>query len=585
MLTSQFKTMAALAALVVLGVVISGAVAERSLRRDQLARVEQSLALRARLVLDQVQAQDLDFDPSNRVALDALANRTGEAGGMRVTLIDLDGVVVGDSGVTLDRIPTVENHADRPEVQLALAGRIGSATRRSDTVGHELLYLALPAHGRGVVRVAVALSELDTARSALRVRLVASGALGLLFAVALSFLVTRSALKPIREVRRVAEAIARGSLDERPPIYRSSELAEISNAIREIARQLRTRLEEATVEKERLRAVLESMVEGVLVVDAKGTVLLANSRLREFFDIHEEVEGRSFLAAIRHPELDALLGRVATADTTVSQTMSLGDPPRTLRIQAVRFPRTGAPRSGSVAVFHDISELVRLEEVRRDFVANASHELRTPLTAIQGFTETLLNSELSEEKRRSYLEIIDRHALRLAAIVNDLLTLSTAETGKLRMNPTVLDVAEKVRGVVRDLEPRWVAGKLDVRCEVEGDTTAFADSQALIQILTNLLDNAMKYTDAGGAIEIGVKGEANRVRVVVRDTGIGIPEEDRARIFERFYRVDRARARSLGGTGLGLSIVRHLVQAQGGDISVRSKLGEGTSFSFSVPRS
>jgi two-component system phosphate regulon sensor histidine kinase PhoR len=582
-LTSQPKLMAALIGLLILGVAIAGGVAERSLRRDQIAQTETSLAARARLVVDQLSGEI--FAVSNREILDDVADRTGKAGSMRVTIIGLDGVVLGDSGVPLSRLPDIKNHADRPEVRVAITGTRGTATRRSETVGQELVYLALPADGRGIVRVAVALSDLESALTTLRRRLILAGGLGIIVAMGLSFLVTRSALKPIREVRQAAEAIARGDLEERPPLYVSKELGEISNAIREIASQLRSRLEDATDEKERLRAVLESMVEGVLVVDASGMTLLANSRLREFYGLRDDVEGRPLLEAIRSPELDSLLHDVAETNQTVVRTFSLADPARTVRVQAVRFPRSEAPRSGSVAVFHDISELERLDEVRRDFVANASHELRTPLTAIQGFTETLLGTQLSEEKRKSYLEIIERHAFRLAAIVHDLLALSTAETRTIHNEPVSLDVAETARGVIQDLEPRWIERELDLRCKVEGKSVAMADAQSLIQILTNLLDNAIKYTEPGGEIEVCLKEEPGRLRVFVRDTGIGIPEEDRARIFERFFRVDRARSRSQGGTGLGLSIVRHLVQAQGGEISVQSRLGEGTTFSFSLPRS
>ena len=583
MLTSQPRLMAALVGLLALGLVLAGTVAERSLRRDQLASTEQSLAARGRLVLDQLAGEDFEF--SNRASLDAIADRAGESGAMRVTIMDQEGLVLGDSGITLDRLPGIENHASRREVEAAISGHVGIATRQSETVGNELLYLALPANGGGVVRVAVALSELDAALAVLRRRLILAGALGLLVAVALSLLVTRAALRPIREVRRSAEAIALGDLDERPPIFLSRELSEISNAIREIASQLRTRLEEATDEKERLRAVLESMVEGVLVVDATNTVLVANSRLREFYELTSDLEGQPLLSAIRNPELDSLLQEVAATDRTVVRTLGLGDPARTLRVQAVRFPRGSAARSGSVAVFHDISELERLEEVRRDFVANASHELRTPLTAIQGFTETLLGpGALSEEKRRSYLEIIERHARRLGTIVHDLLALATAETGKLQLKPVALDVGDFVRGVIRDLGARSKERALEVRCDVEGDATALADPDALIQILTNLLDNAMKYTERGGEIEVRVSDAPSRVWIFVRDTGIGIPDEDQARIFERFYRVDRARSRSQGGTGLGLSIVRHLVNALGGDISVKSRLGEGTTFSLSLPK-
>jgi two-component system phosphate regulon sensor histidine kinase PhoR len=574
--------MAALAGLVVLGVLVAGLAADRSLRRDQLAHTETSLQERARLVADQV--RHLPFDRKNRELLDSMADRMGAAGMMRVSLIGQKGEVLGDSEITLDRLPNVENHSDRPEVRAANQRGMGSATRRSETIGQELLYLAILAEGQGVVRVAVALSELEEARAALRGRLVFAGSVGLLFAVVLSFLISRSVLRPIREVRRVAEAIARGELDEQPPLSSGDELGEISSAIREIARQLRLRLEEATREKEQLRAVLESMVEGVLVVDAKGVVLVANSRFREFYRVEVELEGRSLLEAIRDPDLDDLLREVSTADGTVSSTFTLSDPARTLRVQAVRFPRGDEPRAGSVAVFHDISEIERLEEVRRDFVANASHELRTPLTAIQGFAETLLGTELSDEDRRSYLEIIDRHARRLGEIVRDLLALSTAETGKWRVEPRQVDAAEIARAVIRSLEPRSIEGGLEVRCEVEGDSNVFVDPRILEQILTNLLDNAIKYTESGGEVEVSIRESKHRTRISVRDTGIGIPLEDRGRIFERFYRVDKARSRSAGGTGLGLSIVRHLVQRLGGEVSVDSRLGEGTTFSFSVPK-
>jgi two-component system phosphate regulon sensor histidine kinase PhoR len=583
-LTSQRKLMVALAGLVVLGVLVSGLVADRTLRRDQLGEVERSLVERARLVADQ--AQSIPFDVSERSALDALADRTGRAGSMRVTLIAPDGAVLGDSQVPLERLAAVESHADRPEVRDALAGRVGSSTRRSATVGRELLYLALPSQGNAVVRVAVELAELAAARRALRERLALAGVVGLLFSIALSFAISRYSLRSIQEVRRVAESIAQGDLDDQLPLDTGDELGEISRAIRQIAEQLRLRLDEVTHEKEQLQAVLEGMVEGVLVVDAKRTVLLANSRLREFYGVTGDLVGRPLLEGIRQAELDALLREVSESDEMVTRTLAVGgQPPRTLHAQAARFPRADAPRAGTVAVFHDITELERLEGVRRDFVANASHELRTPLTAIQGFAETLLGGdEHSEEDRRSYLEVIDRHARRLGNIVNDLLELSTIETGKLRVEPRHLDVAEIVTGLIRDLEPRCAERQLELRCEVEGDPKAWADPRALEQILTNLLDNAVKYSEPGGRVAVGIRGDDARVRIAVRDTGIGIPQDDLTRIFERFYRVDRARSRALGGTGLGLSIVKHLVQSLGGEISVESRLGEGTSFRFSLPR-
>ena len=582
MLTSQRKMMAIFIGLVGLAVIISGVTAERSLRSNQIAQVEESLLNRARMVRDRV--SEIPFTPENARELDEIADRAGEAGRMRVTLIDSSGRALGDSRVAFANLGSTANHHSRPEVKAALAGELGEDTRRSETVGQELLFLALPAENQGVIRVAVALSDFESARAALRRRLALAAWAGLLISILLSYLIARSALRPIREVRRVAAAVARGELDERPPLSDGDELGEISNAIRDIASQLRSRLEDVIQEKEQLRAVLEGMVEGVLVLDAEGVVLLANSQFRDFYDVHHKIADRPLLEGIREPDLHALLRQVEVTDGIVSSTLTRGDPARTLRVQAARFPRGDVPRTGSVAVFHDVSEIERLEEVRRDFVANASHELRTPLTAIQGFAETLLESELEPADQRSYIEIIDRHARRLGHIVRDLLAISTLETGKWRIEPILLNVGEVAQNLVRDFEPRARDANLALSFGSEGETEALADTRIFEQILTNLLENAIKYTESGGQIEVRVTGKTDRVRIAISDTGIGIPESDVTRIFERFYRVDKARSRSAGGTGLGLSIVRNLVQRSGGEISVKSEVDKGSTFSFELPR-
>jgi two-component system phosphate regulon sensor histidine kinase PhoR len=436
------------------------------------------------------------------------------------------------------------------------------------------------------VRVAIESSALAGDVAALRRHLLAAAALGLLVACGAAWLLSRHALEPIREMRRMASSIAGGQLEGRLPTSTGDELSQIAGAINQMAAQLRLRLEEVTQEKEQLRAVLESMVEGVLVVDAKGTVLLANSHLRDFFDLTGEILGRPYVEALRDAAVDELLREAAGTDAFVSRQLRVGRiVTRTLQVQAVRFPAGAAPRAGTVAVFHDISELARLEDVRRDFVATASHELRTPLAAIRGFAETLLsNQTLGETERRSYLEIIDRHAQRLTHIVHDLLELSTIERGRIRLEPVELDVCEVVASLIRDSGPRFRERRLEVVQVAPERVLAFADPHALEQILGNLLDNAVKYTEPGGRIEIRVESGDPKVRVRVQDTGIGIPEEDLGRIFERFYRVDKARSRALGGTGLGLAIVKHLVQSLGGEISVQSRIGEGSTFTFTLPR-
>jgi two-component system phosphate regulon sensor histidine kinase PhoR len=332
--------------------------------------------------------------------------------------------------------------------------------------------------------------------------------------------------------------------------------------------------------------VLDGMVEGVLVVDEHNRIMLANHRLAEFYGARSPLEGQSVLSALRDADLDALLTDVGRTDLPLARTLELLHPThRTLRVQVARFPAAPAPRLGSVAVLHDVTEIARLGAMRREFVANASHELRTPLAAIRGFAEMLLaEGSIPEEVRRSHLEVIDRHARRLGTLVDDLLELSRIESGEYPLELQAVDLPALAEGLLRDCEARLREKRLDAASEASGPGKAWADPEAVWQILSNLVDNAIKYTEPGGRIRIRVEGDAHRVRVRVSDTGVGIPERDLARIFERFYRVDRARSRALGGTGLGLSIVKHLVQIQGGEITVESELGLGSTFTFTLPR-
>jgi two-component system phosphate regulon sensor histidine kinase PhoR len=382
----------------------------------------------------------------------------------------------------------------------------------------------------------------------------------------------------------MAAEVADGRLDTRAPRTGDPEVEGIARSIERIAGELRSRLREVLRDEEQLRAVLEAMVEGVLVVDTRGAILLANPRLRELFDVHGEITGRRLLEGIRNADLDAILAESGSSDETVARSITLPGPThRTLQVLAARFPSEGE-RAGTVTVFHDTTDLMRLEEVRRDFVANASHELRTPLAAIRGFAETLLESAaLSPAEQKSYLDVIHRHAQRLSSLVEDLLELSTIESRSLKLEIAAVDVGRIAADLIADSRLRFEERRIAPSLQCEGGALALADARALDQILGNLLDNALKYTEPGGSIEVKVEKRLGRVRVTVADSGIGIPAEDTARIFERFYRVDRARSRALGGTGLGLSIVKHLVQAMGGEISVKSQLGRGSTFSFTLP--
>jgi two-component system phosphate regulon sensor histidine kinase PhoR len=578
----QVRLAAALAGLAIAISLLFGALVEQGLRTRELARVERGLEASARLVTEL--CRGAAFEPGHAAELTALAARAGAASGARVTLIAPDGTVVADSELRADELSRVANHAGRPEVAQALGGQLGVSSRRSETVGRPFLYLALPrASGEtGVVRVAADLGGVDAAISDLRHSLVVGGLLALGAALVLSLLLSRALVEPLRAIHAALVQISGGDLGARVRWRSRDELGQVARAIDRMASDLEQSHGEISAERDRLETVLRVMVEGVLVVDHELHILLANPRVRELLATRGELEGRRPLEAIRSAEVHDLLVEALSSRGPVRRELSLsGGDRRVLGVQAASFSIAGA--KGAVAVFHDMTEVRRLETVRRDFVANASHEIKTPLTAIRGFAETLLGSELPPEEARKYLGIILSHSERLSRLVEDLLELSRLESGATKLEPAALDVAALATRLCDELAPRIREQGFDVRVHGAGAPRALADRRAVEQILQNLLDNALKYADSGKRIDVRVTSEDGSVRVDVADRGPGISDADRARIFERFYRVDRGRSREQGGTGLGLAIVKHLVQASGGEVWVESTPGEGSTFSFTLP--
>jgi two-component system phosphate regulon sensor histidine kinase PhoR len=576
----RLRLAAALVSLVLVVGLVFGAVAYRGIAERARERLSSSLEANARLAAELLGPEP--FATAQRAEAQRRVGAVGRATGMRVTLIAEDGAVVADSDVSPEALPGVENHASRPEVAAALAGRTGRDERRSGTLGRPFLYLAIPLAG-GALRLAADSVRVEAEVGALSRALLVAGAAGLALAAALAAGFATLLTRRVRELQGAVKAIAAGDLGQRLPWRSGDELGAIARAIDDMAEQLRRRLEQAGDEQARLRAVLQGMVEGVLVLDKVGRVILANPRLRELFGVWGAVEGRPALEVIRRADVEAALVAAAHTPEPVVREIQLGGAAgRHLQMHAVRFPAHGA-LLGTVAVFHDVTEIHRLEGIRRDFVANVSHELRTPLTAIRGFAETLRGSDVPAEQRQQYLDVILRHADRLTALIEDLLELSRIEGGIRGLAPEPVDAAALARDLLQDLKPRLDAGQLQAEVRAEPTPRVLADRRALEQVLLNLLDNAIKYSEKGGRIEIAVSGSAPWVRIDVADTGIGIPEADRARVFERFYRVEKARSRDLGGTGLGLAIVKHLVQAQDGEVFVSSREGQGTVFTVRLP--
>jgi len=563
----------------------------RALERLALESVEARLTTAARLLHDE--ARDLIENRATPRTVYAFTLRAAGQSDLRVTVIGADGTVLGDSRVPPAELRRVENHAERPEVRAALAGRVGHGLRTSVTVGAPLFYAAVPVRDGdrvvGVLRMAVPLAVVTSSHAELHQVLLLGGLVALLAALGIAMFVAGRLTRPVVEMESVARRMSEGDFAVHAPVRSPDEIGVLGRALNGLAARLREKVRDLEEEQAKARAILESMVEGVVAVDGHDHIVVMNEGARTIFALGAaRAEGKSFLEVIRNVDLYRIFreSRVGTPDAVVGRQLRLSTPvERVLEVHAAPL-RLAGDEVGAVMVLHDVTELRRLERVRTEFVANVSHELRTPLTAIHGYLETLLGGALEEpEHARKFLEIAFRHTERLGRLVSDLTDLSNIELGKvsLRLEATPLD--EVVDSVLTMIRPRAAGGEVALSVDLPADLPPVrADRDRLAQILINLVDNGVKYTPAGGRVAVSARrvGPA-LVEVGVSDTGVGIPPADLPRVTERFYRVDRARSRELGGTGLGLAIVKHLVLAHGGELAIESQPGRGTVVRFSLP--
>ena len=556
-----------------------------TLERDQIATLVARLEGEAREAA-------ATLPPTQGPDLDRACQRLAALLRARVTIIAPEGTVLGESAQPSSEVP---NHADRPEVQAALRDGAGHAVRWSDTIDRRLLYAAWRSDDPGpvrVVRIAVPISSptehLLLLRAPISIGLLAAAGLGTIAA----WFVSRGLVGRIQRLVRFAAALASG---EPPPALgpeRHDDLGVLEGQLAEMAQEVVTTLGAVRVERERLEGTLRGMVEGVVVTDLDGRVVLLNARARELLDVPATIDptGRPLVELVRAPAL-AELPRALTARTTTATadvTLAGGDGP-SLQVTGARLTDHDGSTFGTVLVLHDVTELRRLETVRRDFVANVSHELRTPLTAIKGYAETLLGPAGDDrETARRFLEVIDRHSERLGRLIDDLLTLSDLEFGRTPVRRRAIPVGAAIDDVLQILADRAESRGVSVTAEIPPDVPlAHADGDQLRQVLINLIDNAIKYTPNGGRIVVRASppdaGHPTGVRIDVVDSGIGIPSQDLPRLTERFFRVDKARSRELGGTGLGLAIVKHIVQGHAGTLAIDSVLGQGTTVRVVLP--
>lgn len=561
--------------------------ASSSVRAFYAQEIAENLRSRALLVEDRLSRRDLLEDPE---ALTELVTRLGRETETRITVVLPTGRVIADS----EADPyLMENHGDRPEIVSALEGGAGLSVRYSSTLDDEMMYVAAPLRIQdetvAVVRTSVSTEMVDEALRAVRVRILYAGLVMAAIAAVVSLVVAGRISWPLAEMRRGALRFARGDLSHGLRVPATAELASLAETLNQMSLQLDERIRALSRQSAEQRAILASMIEGVIAVDAEGRVITLNDAVGEMFDVGRErtLAGRTIQEAVRNTDVHDIAMESLASDVPVEREIELLRPERRV-LRAHGTPLTGESGSkiGAVIVLHDITRLRQLERVRRDFVANVSHELRTPITSIKGFVETLLETGGGDQEQLGrFLAIVSRQVDRLDSIVEDLLYLSrveqTPEGGAIALEMRPL--AEILAGAAEICGQ--AAAERGVRIEIEADDVhARVNGQLLEHAVVNLLDNAIKYSERGQSVSVRADDAGDEILISVADRGTGIPEEHLDRIFERFYRVDKARSRELGGTGLGLAIGKHIAQAHGGRIEVESRVGAGSTFTIRLPK-
>jgi two-component system phosphate regulon sensor histidine kinase PhoR len=544
------------------------------LTRHERRRTQQQLESEVRILAGELAR----IEPAGLAGWARDAHR--RAGG-RITVIDRSGAVLADS----DTSPQgMENHAGRPEVREAAAGRVGFTIRHSATLNTDLSYLAMPIERGWILRLAVPQRELREGVSEVRRRILVASTMAAAIAMALAYVFTRSFTRRVRRLQKFAESLPGTRRGATLLPDADDELGALAGSLSRMAAQLQELVDKVSLESNRREAILSSMVEGVLAVDANLRVTFCNDSFARAVGVRTPVPERlPVLELVRDPAfLDLLSGVLVTGETVKQRLQLTAANSRWFEVQCA--PLAPASRRGAIAILHDITGLERLERVRKDFVANVSHELRTPLTAIRGYAETLLDGAIDdEENNRRFLEKIRAHSIRLNNIASDLLALSELESGAAPADPEPVPVRAAVEAALRTVESEAAVRGVEVRARSLDDERILGHRIRLEQALVNLMDNAVKFNRPGGQVWIDVRREDGVVRIAVEDTGIGIPSEDLPRIFERFYRVDKTRSREVGGTGLGLSIVRHAIERMNGTVAAESRLGKGSIFTITLP--
>jgi len=585
------------------GFVIAGVLAARSLEEQELAQSGQALEVSTNLIAFDLRplltiSPSLPATPHLQIIVRELSRRALA----RVTLVDSTGQVLADSAVQDRDLAGVENHRTRPEIEQAVASGSGTDIRASHTTGDRTLYRAVRLNEPGTtspplyLRLGLPMTALEQELTKLKRNLSLAFGSAFLIAVGLSVWLARGLTKPLSDMATAARQLAAGNHSVRIQTSSRDEVGLLADTLNHMTSELRSKIEELSEDRAQLLAMLTSMVEGVMVLDYKGRILQVNPALERMFGVtRAEARGRQSSEVFGHPKLNALVSTVLAQRTGQEDEIILTPSGRCLDVEASVAGGEQDNEACAVLVFHDITELRRLENIRKDFVANVSHELRTPLTSIKGYVEALLDGGKDDpETSVRFLDIILKQSDRLNLILEDLLQLSKIESGQVQFKQEPLHIGSVVERTIAMVKPLADKKHHRLSSQIAADLPLISgDQERLVQVLANLVDNAIKYTPEGGLITVAARRipvakntadeQRDGIELTVTDTGIGIPERDRPRVFERFYRVDKARSRELGGTGLGLAIVKHIVEGHGGQVWVEGNVPTGSRFVVRLP--
>ena len=529
------------------------------------------------------------LEPPDATAIDQFCKKIGQSALTRVTVILPDGKVIGDSK---EDPATMDNHIDRPEVLIAVSGEIGNSRRYSRTLDKRMMYMALPLESEGkimaILRMSIPLTDVDAELKRIQNRIALGGFLIAVLASVICFYVSRRISRPIEKLRKGAESFAKGNLANRLPVPSTRETAALAEAMNFMAARLEKRIEAEINQRNVMEAILASMTEGVIAIDMDEHILSFNQAAADIIKrLRESSNGQALQEVIRNLQLQHFIKRALEADTPVSEDIMLHQADqRIVNIHAAPMRNSLDARIGSLLVLNDVTQLRHLEKMRQDFVANVSHEIKTPLTAIKGFVETLQNGAKDRpDDADRFISIIEKHANRLEAIVEDLLQLSRIE--KENEAKQIRFAGGSIQTIlmssIQICQAKADAKRIDIELSCDDSVSATVNAALLEQALINLIDNAIKYSGENGKIVVKVEKTPVELFISIQDNGIGISKKYLPRLFERFYRVDKARSREQGGTGLGLAIVKHIVKAHGGHVTVESQRGKGSAFTIHLP--